>query len=122
MYNGTPRTSIYPLSLHDALPIYLRGRCTAPRRIAKDKCVIKLDLLDQIACLFVISFYLPGESYNDVGCDCDTVARLPDPSDKIDIFFRGIGAVHRLENFVGARLQRQMNVLRQLRQTRDRVD
>ena len=78
--------------------------------------------MDKIARPLVIVFRLAGESYDNVGRDCDTVARLPDASDKIDIFFRGIGAVHRFEDSVGARLQRQMNVLSQFRQTRDRIN
>src|SRR5207247_6554798 len=64
----------------------------------------------------------PWKSHNDIGGKRDTFACLPDAANKIDIFLRRIGSVHRFKNSMGTVLKRQMNVLSHLRQTRDRVD
>src|SRR6267154_6359626 len=70
----------------------------------------------------MILLALAWKSHDDIGGNSDTLACVSDAANKIDIFLRRIGSVHRFKNSVGTGLQRQMNVLSHLRQTRDRVD
>ena len=94
---------------------HFRGWCISSRRITKNKGVIELHLLDQVARLFVIVIALAGESDYDVRRNGNSRPRLPDSLDKIHIFFRGVSAVHRFQDFVRPRLHRQMNVFDQFR-------
>src|SRR5439155_9056502 len=84
--------------------------------------VIKLDLLDQVTCLPVIVFCFAWEPHDYIGGDCDATARLSNLANQIHVFLSGICAMHCFENFIGAGLQRQMNVLGKFRQPRDCVD
>ena len=79
---------------------HFRCRCIATRRISKHEGIIEFDFFDQSARLLVIMFGLTRKSNDDVGRDRDSLSRVADLPDKIGIFFGGISAVHRLQNFV----------------------
>src|SRR6476660_9290567 len=101
---------------------HFRGGSIAPRRITKHESVIELDFLDQIARLFIIFFCFARKSDDYISGYRNAVARPPNSPDKVDVFFCRIRAVHRFQDFVRARLQRQMNVLGKFRELRDCID
>src|SRR5438552_14175258 len=79
---------------------HFRGGCLASRRVAKYERVIKLNVFNQIACLLVIALRLTRKPNDNIGRDRDPLACSSNPMNKIDIFFRGVSAMHRLKNLV----------------------
>ena len=58
-----------------------RGRRMAPRRIAKNKRVIKLEFFNQIAGLFIIVCCFARKSDDDIRGNGDTMACMPDATE-----------------------------------------
>ena len=79
-----------------------RGRRVLSRGITKHECVIELDLFSQRLRLFEIVVGLARKSDDDVGGNCDSLPRLTNTTDKIDIFLGRVSSMHRFKNFVRA--------------------
>ena len=84
-------------------------------RISKDERIIKSDPLDQVACRLVISIRFARESNDHVTGQCDAGTSAADASDQRLVFLGGVGAVHRLQDSVGAGLKREMDVFGEFR-------
>src|SRR4030095_3491061 len=92
------------------------------RGIAKNESIIELEVFDEIAGCFVIGIGLAREADNDVGRQRDPWAGGANFVDQLRVFFCRISPVHRLENSIRSRLQRQMPLLGQFRQVGDALD
>ena len=100
----------------------LGGGRVAALRVAEDEGVIEADLAHQLAGGGVILLGLAGKADDDIGGDGDVRAGGADAADELEIFLRRVGAMHRLEDAVGAGLQREMDVLDELRQPGEGLD
>src|SRR5699024_7249878 len=79
-------------------------------RVLKGKCAGKARLLDDVEGCLEVLFRFARESHDDVGGDSRVRNALADLVEDPQEFLRTVGATHLLEDAVGARLQRHVQL------------
>ncbi len=98
------------------LAVHLGGGGVAALRVAEDEGVVELEALDGVDGRLEVLLGLAGEADDDVGGDRDAGPRGFHFLADLDELLVRVGAVHRLEDAVGAALHREMDVRAELRQ------
>ena len=100
-----------------------RGRSRpGPRRVLERVRRIEPRPLDDVEGLREVLLGLAREPHDDVGRDRDLRDRLPDRVQPPEVALAPVGALHRLQDAVRARLQREVDVLADLLALRHRLD
>src|SRR5260221_3323849 len=100
----------------------LRGGRPGPRAVEKTERVVELELLGELERRLAIGLALAREADDEVRAHADLGTRAAQAAHDRAVFERGIAALHRGEDAIGARLHRQVHVRRELRQRGVRID
>jgi len=90
---------------------HARRRGIRARGIFERIDAVILGYVQQTEGLLEVGFGLAGKSHNDVGGDADRPPRGANPGKLLEILIAGVGAPHRLQDRIGASLDRKMDVV-----------
>ena len=88
-----------------------KRRSVRPRRIFESEQRVEFHFPQQAESFLEMFFGLAGKAQDDVGGDADLALGGADQGDFFEILFAGVSASHSAQNFRGARLHREMDVI-----------
>ena len=104
------------------LIVHVGGRRAGARRILERERAGEADLVDQLHGVAEIRVGFAGEADDEIGGEGELGLRFAQAIDDAQIIVAGVVAVHRVEDAVGARLHRQMQLRHQFGQVAMRGD
>src|SRR4051812_16237874 len=106
----------------DELACEVRGLGVAARRVVEREGAVEADLLGDLERLCEVRLGLPREADDDVGRDRAVRNVLADQRDAVHEALAPVGPAHALEDLRAAGLQREVDVLRDVRELGMRAD